>query len=66
MTNLTDQELYELYVKMREERVKSNLRPPFEPSCMEFGSRVAKIAYARGYRAGYGDSTNDFLSREEN
>jgi hypothetical protein len=52
---MTEEELFELWKKMRKERVDENLRPPYEPSAMEFGKRVAEVAYKKGYKRGNTD-----------
>jgi len=47
-TPMTEDEIYQIFLDMREER-KVARKLPFEPSRMEFAMKVAKIAYERGY-----------------
>ena len=46
---MTEQELIELWSEMRKQRVDKRLLP-YEPSPIEFAARVAKIAYAQGWK----------------
>ena len=50
---MTEDELFQLWNRMRKQRVDEGLSPPFEPSPMEFGARVAKLAYEKGWNDGY-------------
>jgi hypothetical protein len=45
---MTEDEIYQIFLDMMEERKVSKLLP-WEPSRMEFAMKVAEIAYERGY-----------------
>lgn len=49
---MTEEELFELWNKMRKERVEAR-KLPYEPSPMEFAMKVANIAHSRGYCEGH-------------
>lgn len=49
---VNDEELMEVWNKMRKERVEARLIP-FEPAPIAFAKRVAAIAFERGYDAGW-------------
>ena len=48
---MTEDEVYEVYLEMMDERREAG-KLPWEPSRMEFGIRVAKIAVAKGFNEG--------------
>ena len=48
---MTEDELYQIFLDMREER-KVARKLPLEPSRMDFAMKVAEIAYERGYEQG--------------
>jgi len=45
---MTQEELFKLWSEMRKQRVDNRLLP-YEPSPIEFGARVAEIAYVQGW-----------------
>lgn len=57
---MTKDELFELWKKMKKQRVDDGLPPPFEPSPVEFAARVAEISYERGYEQGAIDNGGYF------
>lgn len=57
---MTKDELFELWKKMKKQRVDDGLPPPFEPSPIEFAARVAEISYERGYEQGAIDNGGYF------
>jgi hypothetical protein len=49
---MTEDEIYEIFLEMMEER-KVARKLPFEPSRMAFAIKVAEIAYERGHHRGH-------------
>lgn len=49
---MTEEELTKLWKEMKDQRVKER-KLPYEPSPIEFGARVAEIAYEQGYDDGW-------------
>jgi hypothetical protein len=51
-TPMTEDEIYQIFLDMMEERKAAKLLP-WEPSRMDFAVKVAEIAYERGYNDGW-------------
>lgn len=48
---MTEDEIYQIYLDMMNERKEAG-KIPWEPSRMEFGIQVAKVAVVKGYNEG--------------
>ena len=48
---MTEDEIYEIHLEMMDERREAR-KLPWEPSRMELATRVATIAYAKGWNEG--------------